>query len=224
SMYYDGILDEIRFSHVLRSDAWLKLCFENQKMDQSLVEGPVLAPEDYSNWSYSTDIILNTSATGANISGAVNNFPILLRLTTDNFSFGEAKSDGTDIRFSTSGGTHIPYGIAKWDDGGNLAQLWVKVPTINGNDNSQYITMYWGKADAGDSSNSEAVFDTAHNYLGAWHLEDDPTGGTAYDASANGYNGAVYGSMTTGDLVPGQIGRAYDFDGANDYVEFGDYT
>ncbi|MBF0433461.1 MAG: DUF2341 domain-containing protein, partial [Fibrobacteria bacterium] len=208
SMYFDGTLDEIQFSHVLRSGAWIKLSYENQKASQTLVVGPTLPPEDYANWSYSTNIILNTTATGANITGTVNNFPVLLRLNAENFTFSDAKADGTDIRFSTDGGAHIPYEIALWDNGNEQAQLWVNVPVINGNNNSQYITMYWGKSDAGDSSNSAAVFGGA--YEGVWHLDDV---GTVYDVTSNSNDGTNNGAVNT----PGHIGGAANFNGP-DYI------
>jgi len=46
---------------------------------------------------------------------------------------------------------------------------------------------------------------------------DEGEGTTAYD-SANGYNGTIHGASWT----EGIIGGALDFDGMNDYVDFGD--
>ena len=39
--FFDGVLDEIRVSSVARSPAWLRLSYENQKTDNSLVSMPV---------------------------------------------------------------------------------------------------------------------------------------------------------------------------------------
>ncbi|MFW6254053.1 MAG: LamG domain-containing protein [Chitinivibrionales bacterium] len=37
SRYFHGILDEIRISNRARSESWIRLCFENQRRNQTLV-------------------------------------------------------------------------------------------------------------------------------------------------------------------------------------------
>jgi len=51
-----------------------------------------------------------------------------------------------------------------------------------------------------------------------WGL-DETTGTTVYD-SVGGYNGTAYGGPTMGQS--GVIGKAFRFDGSNDYIDYGD--
>ena len=48
-------------------------------------------------------------------------------------------------------------------------------------------------------------------------MNEDPTG-TIYDSTSNGNDLSSAGSMTSGDLVEGHVGRAIDFDGTDDYL------
>jgi hypothetical protein len=54
------------------------------------------AQDTLTTWKYSTSIILNTSATGANISTTQKNFPVLIRLTSVNAAslFVQARAAG----------------------------------------------------------------------------------------------------------------------------------
>ena len=94
------------------------------------------------------------------------------------------------------------------------AEVWIKVDTIRGNDNSQYIALYWGNPGAADSSNGAAVFDTAAGFAGVWHL-GQPTGTTVLDATANGINGTATATAT----VSGAIGAAQSFNGTSSLIQ-----
>ncbi len=132
--------------------------------------------DDYTTWANSCKIVLNTSATGANVATNQTGFPVLVRLTKSNFSFSQAMSGGKDVRFSKSNGAHIPYQIERWDSTNGLAEIWVKADTVYGNNSSQYLKMYWGKSGAIDSSNGGPVFDTANAFTGVWHFNTPGTG------------------------------------------------
>ena len=177
-------------------------------------------PEDYSTWSYSKKVEINTTATGVYIAGNVANYPLLLRLDNTNFDFSQAQATGIDIRFAASDSSHFPYEIERWDNVGEKAEVWIKVNQIYGDSSTQYITMYWGNASAPDSSNSENVFATADGYVAVWHLnEDGNTTPDGYkDATSNNYDGTGY-SMTTSSDVEAYIGTGQEFDGSADYLE-----
>ncbi|MBN1576993.1 MAG: DUF2341 domain-containing protein [Chitinispirillaceae bacterium] len=178
----------------------------------------VCEADDYDDWSYSQKILLNTSSTGSSINRNVLKFPVLLRLNPGNFSFfSQTLDDGEDIRFAKTDGTHIPYQIERWKDGtgdSDTAEIWVRIDTIRGNNYTQSIVMYWGKANAADSSNGAAVFGSTVGGLGAWHL-----GGNLDDATGNGYDGTNSGSV---DTASGIIGRARAFNGSSQYFHVGD--
>jgi hypothetical protein len=158
-----------------------------------------------STWIYSQKIYINTSSTGADIKGNVTNFPLLLRLRSDNFDFKNSKSDGSDIRFTKRNSAPLSYEIERWDADKQEAEIWVKIDTIFGNNSIQYFMMYTGNPDAIDSSNGGAVFDTSNGFAGVWHLKE--TDGNAYDATNNGFNGKDSGCTP----VSGIIGNCRSF-------------
>ncbi len=178
--------------------------------------------DDYSTWRSSRRLLLNTTSSGANISGNVLNVPVLVRLRPITFAdFQQTLDGGADIRFAKTDGTHLPYQIERWVDTPNhndTAEIWVKIDTVYGNRISQSFVMYWGKPGAADSSNSAAVFDTANGFVGVWHLDEDPSDGTdaIKDASANQLDATAVGGMDNSKVIEGMIGRAHNFDGVDD--------
>ena len=90
-------------------------------------------------WKYARNLFLNTSETGANVTGTVADFPVLVRLNSGNFDFSHAHTTGADIRFTKSDNTFLPYEIERWDPVTELAEVWVKVDTVYGNDNSRFL-------------------------------------------------------------------------------------
>jgi hypothetical protein len=162
-------------------------------------------------WSHNAVLTLNTTASGVGISGNVYNFPVLVRLSSEQFDFSQAKADGGDVRFVKRDGTLLAREIERWDPVTGHAELWVRVDTVYGNDESQYIVMYWGNPAATDGSESAAVFDTAGGFQGVWHLSG-PGNTTAFDATFNHYDGTPAG-MSSASTAAGMIGQARAFDG-----------
>jgi len=179
-----------------------------------------LACDNYAQWPYSKTIMLNTTATGSNVANNVMNFPVLLRLNTNNFSdFSHTKPLGADIRFAKTNGQHIPYQIEQWfDNTGNTdsALIWVKIDTVYGNNNLQSFVMYWGKSDAVDSSSGSAVFSSAANFKAVYHCNDNS--GSLLDATANNYTGTGAGNIAR---AGGDIGYGQTLDGSGDYADMG---
>lgn len=183
---------------------------------------PVIDDDDYSLWSDSAKIIMNTTATGANISGNVTKVPILIRLNESNFNFSEASANGDDIRFSKPDGTHLFFQIDRWDTLSKEADIFVKLDTVYGNNSTQFITMFWGKDGAVARSNGSLVYDTANGFRGVWHLKHNPAGTAPqmYDATRLNY-GTSHGSMTSSDVITGIVGKGIDLDGVDDYISTG---
>ena len=170
----------------------------------------------YPGWKYARRLYLNTTAAGADISGDVAGFPIIIRLTGSNFDFTQAKIDGSDIRFTKSDTTRLPYEIERWDPTAELAEAWVRVDTIYGNDNTQFIAVYWGNTHAADSSNGMAVFDATNGFEGVWHLGDVAEDSTC-DATANRYHG-VSPNTARPQIAEGVAGNCRAFDGITDFI------
>jgi hypothetical protein len=170
-------------------------------------------------WSYNRRIYLNTTPSGADVAGDVVGFPVLIRLTRDNFDFTEAQVDGRDIRFTNATGTLLPYEIEWWDSLNKVAEIWVKADTVRGGKSSQSLTMYWGNANAFDGSNGAKVFDTASGFAGVWHL-NETAGMLARDASHRGFTGTYRGGLPRG--VPGPSGICQNIMRPDtDYIDMG---
>jgi len=166
-------------------------------------------------WQYHRDIVLNTSASGADVPSAVYGFPVLVRLNSSNFDFSQARSDGTDLLFAR-GTIPLPHEIESWDSTGKNAAVWVAVDTILGNDSAQSITMYWGRTSASVESNSGSVFDTAAGFAGVWHL-GDAADEPARDATVNSFDGTSPDSARPA-VSTGIIGNCRKFNGTTDYI------
>lgn len=180
--------------------------------------------DDYSQWGKSALIYLKTSPDGANVTGTVRDFPVLVRLKAADFTFSQARGKGQDIRFSASNGKHLAYQIDRWDSTKALAEVWVKLDSVQGNSETQSLTMHWGNPAAGDSSDGNAVFDSADGFVGVWHLGG--SSGTAL--RKNSVLGGVDADplyFDGGETVPGIIGVADSLDGDAPYgdnLQFGD--
>lgn len=166
-------------------------------------------------WAFSREVSLNTTSSGAQVSGTVVNFPVCIRMTGANFDFSQAEPGGADLYFAKSDDTPLPYEIEQWDSAGSRAAVWVLVDTVYGNNSSQHFMMYWGNAGAGAGSDPAAVFDTAGEFQGVWHFAE--AGNTAAkDATANHYDGTPSG-MTAASAVDGMVGGAQEFEGTSSH-------
>ena len=182
--------------------------------------GAAIGAGSYANWTKSADLIMDTSPSGANVTATVADFPILLRLTADNFVFSEAKGHGQDIRFAKADGKPLAYQIERWDSTKAVAEIWIKADTVFGNAAAQTLRCYWGNPAAADSSNGASVFQ--NRYVAAWHM-----GGDANTPRANAVSGgqaAVPVNYDGDESRPGIIGLADSLDGGapGDYLDIGD--
>lgn len=175
--------------------------------------GTLRAAEDYSTWAHTRKVVLNTSPDGANVAANVKTFPLLIRLTKPAFPFAEAAKNGQDLRFAKASGAHLSYQIERWDSAAGQAVVWVKMDTVYGNLKTQSISMFWGKAVAIDSSNGNAVFDSANGYVATWHF-----GETGKNPRANSVAGGLPATPVNYDgdeSRMGMIGMADSLDGVD---------
>ena len=146
-----------------------------------------------------------TTPEGANLpaSALEKDFPLLVRLHNNFFDFRQAKPKGKDIRFSANG-KPLAYQIERWDTEGCNADIWVRIPTIKGND-QQAIKMHWGNDQVASESNGEGVFQTKTGFAGVWHLGDN-----LEDATSNNLDGFNRPDKPTTN-TSGIIGDAQEF-------------
>jgi hypothetical protein len=159
-------------------------------------------PIDYvrlGKWRYSKRLYFNTTATGVQVSGLVRDFPVLVRLNSNNFDFKNANSDGSDLLFTKANGAVLPFEIEHWDSQKNSASVWFKMDTLIGGDSSRFVTMYWGNPLTVTMSSRKDVFDTAAHFAGVWHLND--TGLVSADATVNNNHGTNSGCTQSDGII-----------------------
>lgn len=174
----------------------------------------VVVGENLALWAHSLKILFNTTPTGGDVSEAVGNLPVPLRLDAGNFNFAAASANGADIRLTDPDGTPLSHQVVHWDAAAKEGEVWVRVPIIDGNSETDFVTLHWGRAGAASTSDGKAVFRAEQSWLGAWHLNDG-AGSDVADASPEGHTG----KMT--DVVTGQggiLGKAMAFNGLSSRV------
>ena len=76
----------------------------------------------------------------------LSDFQVQVMLSDANFDFSKALPDGGDIRFTASDGiTLIPYWIESWDQSGQTAAVWIRIPVLPMDGTTIYI--YCGNSD-----------------------------------------------------------------------------
>jgi hypothetical protein len=170
-------------------------------------------------WLFARYLFVNTTSSGAQVSGAATGFPVLIRLSGANFDFSRADRNGSDLRFTKENGEFLPYEIEQWDSAAGLADVWMHADTVYGNDDTHAIVMYWGNPSAVSTSNSAAVFDSSEGFLSVWHLDEtaNTQAGGYKDATVQGNNltAAAAGAIGNGD---GVIGPCRSFDTTANYL------
>lgn len=220
--HFDGVIDEVTISSKARSPAWIKLSYQNQKCDQTLVRFGEQGIA--SGWAHNTNAMLNTSATGAQVSSTQVGFPVLIRLNSGNFDFTQAQPDGRDIRFARLDGTPLAHEIERWDSPNTNAEVWVRVDTVYGNNTTQQFIMLWGNPLAQSTSTPTGVFGASNGFAGVWHLGQQASGTGSLGVYSNA-TGACHGDdfiAATGK--GGVVGLGQEFNGAGDHIRLIDPT
>jgi hypothetical protein len=161
------------------------------------------------------------------IDAELTDFRLLVKLDPSNSDiFGKAQSDGDDILFTASDGTtKLDHEIEKYVDTAGSEELvaHVKIPTVSATEDTVFY-VYYGNSGASNQQNAEGVWGA--DYVGVWHLSEDPSGTAPQmkDSTdpANGNHGTTSGSMTSDDQVAGKMGGGLDLDGTDDYVDVTD--
>lgn len=220
---FNGSISEVRIgdsASVLSAD-FIKVSYQNQKENSTFFTY-------YTTASFqSTKVFkLNTTPSGANVTGDVSNFPLLLRITGSTIIDG-VEGTGTnapaDIRFLDGDGvTWLDYQVERWDRSLDSAEVWVRVPTVEGNYAGHTITMYYKQAASVtlvDGQCASCVFQTSNSFVGNWHLNTSGTG-TRPDATGNSYS-LTTGNYAGSELKGGVIAGADSLNGSNQYLSIG---
>ncbi len=166
-------------------------------------------------WPFVDTLLLNTTATGADVVTDQNNFPVLVRLNSQNFDFAQAQLNGQDLRFADENG-ELSYEIEDWSSDGEQATVWVSVPVVKGNALTS-LYMYWGNPNAESATNKKEVYKSLYGFSGVYHLNDRRINQTI--TSATGVYDATNDQMTLFKRAKGISGGALNFNGSSDFTE-----
>ncbi|HTY99908.1 MAG TPA: DUF2341 domain-containing protein [Rhodocyclaceae bacterium] len=163
------------------------------------------------DWAHKQKISLDTTATGADLKQEVAMLPVAVRLHSGNFTFADAKPDGSDVRFMAADGkTPLKFHLEQFDGPNELAVAWVQVPKIPANAKSAGFLLEWGNADAASSADAKGTYDASQIFV--LHFSDKEG---VRDATGNG-NHAREG--TGRPVFAGPMGGALEFDGTGHVV------
>ena len=222
---FDGILDEFRISNILRSDAWIKATHYSNWDSLIVFEKESITASWLDDWAHRIKLTIDHTK----IDSSLIDFPVLVTLTSgvqDDFFSEMSSSDSKKIAVTKNDGlTQCPVEIEQFDTASGIVNLWTKILTIVF-DNDTVFYLYYDKnkddndSYVGDIGSTPARNVWDENFVGVWHMNQDPSGGAGCikDSTSNSNHGTPGGSMTSGDLVDGKIGKALDFDGGDDYI------
>jgi hypothetical protein len=169
----------------------------------------------FAQWIHSARISINPTAAGLDNGDTLYQFPLVVRLSADEFDFSTAKKKGEDLRIAKVNGDPVSFETEWWDSANGTASLWVLCDTLIGNSAESYV-MQWGNRNASAVSQPSAVFDTTSGYYGVWHFNESG-GKPQRDATVNGNDGIPAGMDGAND-VSGLIGRAQQFEGDSQWI------
>lgn len=164
------------------------------------------------DWPYRRAVTVDTSPSGANLSGAIGRTVLLVRLHDGNFTFSDALDNGADLRVvDADGKTPLAFHIERYDAANGIATLWVSVPNLAGGEKRR-LWIYFGNKNAPAGSDVARTYDP--DTVAAYHFSE-AAGKPAADLTANG-NSAQNAVPAVDEN--GVIARAARFQGAGELV------
>lgn len=221
---YAGTFDEVRILSTNLASTWISTEYNNQNAPGTFVtastQETITTVDWYDTaWSKRIKIGINSDQ----VPGDLTNFPVYVDLSDlDSTFFDDVKSDGGDIRVTKADGTtEVAREVVAIDTVSDTGQLHFQANGTLSSAQGTTFYIYYGNSGASEPAasatyGSENVWDS--NFLGVWHLEEDPSGSSPQllDSTSNSLDLTTAGSMTSGDLVAAQIENGIDFDGSND--------
>jgi hypothetical protein len=152
--------------------------------------------------------------------GALLDISLLLRLGPAQASvFAGAKSNGSDLLVTKSNGTTVlGHEVVSFDPVAKSAEIWFRADSLSKNVNKFYL--YYGNALATTFPAPGVAWNS--KYLAVYHFSEDPGLHVLKDWGPRGNNGnagAAESNWTSGDVIAGQIGQAWNFNGTTHYLQ-----
>ena len=140
------------------------------------------------------------------------NFPVLIYLNSSYISWDRVNDNLSDLRFYNISNNLLSHEIDFFIEN-DYAYIWVKIPYIN-NISDTYFFMYYGCFYAENIENKTGVWD--ENFVIVQHMNDETTS-TILDSTIYDNDGTKKG-VNEPIEADGQIGKAQNFDGTDDYI------
>ncbi len=173
---YEGILDEIRLSDVVRSVDWMKFNYDLIMYQDLLVKFSdvehysVLYPSNWwdGNWLYRRNLTIY------NPGPEIKDYQVLVELNSTSFNYQKFGYAGKDIRFVANyNETVFSHFVELWDVEGT-SRVWVKIANLEGFSDT-VIQMYYGNNNATSLSSGYSTFEffSDKDDLANWVTEGD---------------------------------------------------
>jgi hypothetical protein len=168
----------------------------------------------------------------AKIDSDLTHFPVPIVLTgTDAEAvITEVGSGSKKIAVGLPDKTQLYCEIEQWDTTNNKITLWASRSdwVISSTEDTTLYLYYDETQDdnldyIGDPGDVVAQNVWNSDFAARYGMAQDPSGGAdcIIDSTVNANHGTPSGSMTSDDLVDGEIGKAINFDGSDDYIDCG---
>jgi len=195
--------------------------------------GDITKYESTAGWLGTWAKRIEITVDNTNIDSDLTHFPIPIVLGS---SVGGSSQDITDI-FDEVGSSWQKIAVTKsdgttqlyvekevWDSGTENALLWVSKSDLTlSSSTTTTLYLYFDSSQGNnttyvaDPGNRTEVWDS--NFVARYGMTEDPSIGNILDSTINSYDCVPNGSMTSGDLVDGPLGKSINFDGSNDYAK-----
>ncbi|MBL8022614.1 MAG: LamG domain-containing protein [Leptospirales bacterium] len=153
------------------------------------------------SWSARRPITIN------NTGGALPGMPVLVHLTSANFSFSTAQASGADVCFTSAASVQLPSEKDVFTS--SDAAFWIRTDLASG-DNSIYV--YYGSSSSCPSAGS--VWDSS--YRAVYHLSSDPSSAVPDSANTNSLTATA---MTAANLTATNSTYGMTFNGTTQYLK-----
>ncbi|MEM9325674.1 MAG: DUF2341 domain-containing protein, partial [Bacteroidota bacterium] len=172
----------------------------------------MIAQQGQAQWLDGYEYRKQLTVDGADISGSVTNFPLLVSIT-DAELLQYAAATGYDIVFTDDDGTtRLNHELQSYNSGSGELLAWVQVSLSAATDKE--IFMYFGNPSITADQSTTATWDA--NFEAVYHMEE----ANPLDATNKDYDLTANGAFP----VAGNVGLAMQFDGADDFLSFPDNT
>ena len=217
--YWRIFVDGVKVAEAANSTFWTNKYVNGSTMSSSGVHVGRVYQSNYSSYAGYYKGFMDTLSISKSCKWTSN-------FTPPNQAYYTAINDAKKLAITSSDGETQQYvEIESWDAANKEAWLWTKCPILYADTNTD-LYLYYDKDAAdndtyvGETGSLAATNVWDANFVGVFHLSQNPAGGTGAikNSTQYGIHATSAGSMTSSDLVDGKVGNGIDFDGSNDYL------